>query len=66
MAALNLIEAKLTADEIIELRAVLFLAERAFWNLSGSDSKNASFYRRDIERIKSAKKMLSESIQREI
>ena len=60
------IEAKLTADELIEIRAILFVSERAYWNLMQADPKNASFYKRDIERIKSAKATLTNAIQREI
>lgn len=60
------IEAKLTADELIEIRAILFVSERAFWNLTEADPKNASFYKKDIERIKAAKATLANAIQREI
>ena len=60
------IEAKLTADELIEIRAILLTSERAYWNLMQADPKNASFYKRDIERIKSAKATLTNAIQREI
>lgn len=60
------IEAKLTADELIEIRAILFTSERAYWNLTQADPKNANLYKRDIERIKAAKTILSNAIQREI
>lgn len=59
------IEAKLTAEELIEIRAILFVSENAFWNLTKTDSKNASFYKKDIERIRAAKTTLNNAIQRE-
>ena len=66
MITLDSIEAKLTAEELIEIRAILFVSENAFWNLTKADPKNTSFYKRDIERIKSAKATLNNAIQREI
>ena len=66
MTVLDSIEAKLTADELIEIRAILFISENAFWNLTKADPKNTCFYKKDIERIRRAKDTLTKAIQREI
>jgi len=66
MFELDSIEAKLTAEELIEIRAILLNSERAYGNLTQVDPKNASFYKKDIERIRAAKTILTNAIQREI
>lgn len=66
MITLDSIEAKLTAEELIEIRAILFVSENAFWNLTKADPKNTSFYKKEIERIRRAKDTLNKAIQREI
>lgn len=65
MTTLETIEAKLTTKELIEIRAILFVSENAFWSLTKADPKNAPSHKKEIERIREAKKMLTNAILRD-
>lgn len=59
-------EVVLTADELIEIRATLFNCQRAFWSLIQVDPRNEMVYKRDLQRIEDTKKLISNSINREL
>lgn len=56
----------LTTQELIEVRATLFSCQRLVTSLISLDSKNDLFYKRELERIEDAKKLILDSITRDI
>jgi len=65
MTTLETIEAKLNTKELIEIRSILFVSENAFWSLTKADPKNAPVHKKEIERIRAAKTMLTNAILRD-